>query len=410
MPSRPILRSRKSPASMREAITQLDKNVARLNGRASKLTEAEWHRTVTAGADTADAAWIVGHAVHDATHHLRDVGRGLHALGAGAPTQHGVVAQVSTSAGGVPKRALGRITIGTRGVAGDVQAERKHHGKPMQALSLWSTDVIDALRTEGHSVYAGAAGENVTLTGIDWTTIRPGVRVQIGAACTEISGVRDAVCEERAVVLGSRLPSHRPQPASRMEPRVRVGAPRRRGRARRSGGRRALTSPPRGSISDAGPEALARDRIVLRRRVRDRFVDLCRRARVGYRRRRRRPARRTPTRPRHRSRPLTVAPGIPTTRSSRPSLVMSPVASVAPSHAPSSLFHEVIVAALVSSMHRSGYHVERAHLLLRRPAALPVSRSRGPAVAVVVEIARRQGVCRTGRRPRSRPASMACPA
>ena len=174
-------------ASMREAITQLDKNVARLNGRASKLTEAEWHRTVTAGADTADAAWIVGHAVHDATHHLRDVGRGLHALGAGAPTQHGVVAQVSTSAGGVPKRALGRITIGTRGVAGDVQAERKHHGKPMQALSLWSTDVIDALRTEGHSVYAGAAGENVTLTGIDWTTIRPGVRVQIGSACTEIS-------------------------------------------------------------------------------------------------------------------------------------------------------------------------------------------------------------------------------
>ena len=140
-------RSRKSRASMREAITQLDKNVARLNGRASKMTEAEWHRTVTAG-DRDRGRGVDRRAMRCTTPRTTCAtsGRGLHALGAGAPTQHGVVVQVSTSAGGVPKRALGRITIGTRGVAGDVQAERKHHGKPMQALSLWSTEVIDALR------------------------------------------------------------------------------------------------------------------------------------------------------------------------------------------------------------------------------------------------------------------------
>jgi MOSC domain-containing protein YiiM len=57
----------------------------------------------------------------------------------------------------------------------------------LQALSLWSLAVIDALRAEGHPIRAGAAGENVTLTGIDWTTIRPGVRLTIGPAVVEIS-------------------------------------------------------------------------------------------------------------------------------------------------------------------------------------------------------------------------------
>jgi MOSC domain-containing protein YiiM len=174
-------------ATMREAITQLDKNVARLNGRAAKMTGEGWTRTITLGADTATAQWIVGHAVHDAIHHLRDIGRGLHALGSGAPTQHGRVVQLNASDGGVPKRAVTRATIDRKGVAGDRQADRNHHGRPLQALSIWSAEVIDALRAEGHSVDAGAAGENVTVSGIDWTTIRPGVRLQIGDVRAEIS-------------------------------------------------------------------------------------------------------------------------------------------------------------------------------------------------------------------------------
>ena len=38
-----------------------------------------------------DAAWLLRHTVHDVSHHLTDVGRGLHLLGAGAPTQEGRV-------------------------------------------------------------------------------------------------------------------------------------------------------------------------------------------------------------------------------------------------------------------------------------------------------------------------------
>jgi MOSC domain-containing protein YiiM len=168
-------------------IRQLDQNAARLGERARAMSEPEWSRQVDVGDNTLDATWIVGHAVHDATHHLRDVGRGFHALGAGAPTQRGTLVQISASDGGVPKAALPGATIERRGIVGDRQAERKHHGKPLQALSLWSADVIAALNNEGHSVYPGAAGENLTVADIDWSTIRPGVRVAVGEALIEIS-------------------------------------------------------------------------------------------------------------------------------------------------------------------------------------------------------------------------------
>jgi MOSC domain-containing protein YiiM len=175
------------PASFEDAVAQLEANVDRLTRSVATLDAADWERRITVGEQTEDIAWIVGHAVHDATHHLKDAGRGFHALGAGAPTQHGVLVQVNTSAGGVPKHAIDVAKIGPRGVEGDRQADRKHHGLPLQALCLWSTDVIDALRGEGHPIHAGAAGENLTLSGIDWSTIRPGVRIRIGAVLVEVS-------------------------------------------------------------------------------------------------------------------------------------------------------------------------------------------------------------------------------
>jgi MOSC domain-containing protein YiiM len=175
------------PATLSAAVTELDRNVARVNAKASRLDDAQWTRPITVGGQTVDIGWIVGHAVHDATHHLRDVGRGLQTLGVGAPRQRGALMQVSASGGGVPKAALPSATVGRRGLAEDRQAERRHHGRPFQALCIWSSEVIDALRAEGHSVYAGAAGENLTVVGIDWTTIRPGVRLQVADVLMEIS-------------------------------------------------------------------------------------------------------------------------------------------------------------------------------------------------------------------------------
>ncbi len=77
-------------------------------------------------------------------------------------------------AGGVPKHGVERIEVGWSGAMGDRQGDRRHHGRPFQALCLWSADTIAALRAEGHPIEAGLAGENVTVAGIDWAAVRPG--------------------------------------------------------------------------------------------------------------------------------------------------------------------------------------------------------------------------------------------
>ena len=125
--------------------------------------------------------------VHEALHLLRDLGRAIHAAGGGVPTQVGTVAQISASDGGVPKSAVLVADIGRRGLLGDRQANRKHHGRPFQAVCLWSADVIDALAAEGHPVRAGAAGENITVAGIDWASLRPGARLLVGDVLLELS-------------------------------------------------------------------------------------------------------------------------------------------------------------------------------------------------------------------------------
>ncbi|MDQ3146480.1 MAG: MOSC domain-containing protein, partial [Actinomycetota bacterium] len=85
------------------------------------------------------------------------------------------------------KRAVPVARIGVDGMEGDRQATRRHHGRPWQALCLWSLEVIEGLRREGHPVGPGLAGENVTVAGVDWAALRPGVRLRLGEALVETS-------------------------------------------------------------------------------------------------------------------------------------------------------------------------------------------------------------------------------
>lgn len=93
----------------------------------------------------------------------------------------GKVHQIAVSSGGVPKLPVtGPVDLHADGVAGDDQADRKHHGGPGKHVCLFSLEVIEALRAEGHPIYPGAAGENITVAGIDWNRIQPGQRLHIG--------------------------------------------------------------------------------------------------------------------------------------------------------------------------------------------------------------------------------------
>ena len=101
--------------------------------------------------------------------------------------ESGRVLSLNISAGGVPKRAMRGIAIEFDGVVGDSQADRKHHGGPERAVCLYSAELIEALSAEGHPVGAGTAGENVTIAGLDWALVVPGVRLTLGSAEVEVT-------------------------------------------------------------------------------------------------------------------------------------------------------------------------------------------------------------------------------
>ena len=128
-------------------------------------------------------------AVHRGWHAIAEAGRRLHDLGLGASTATGRVVQVSVSGGGVPKLPLSRVRVTARGLDGDRQGTRKHHGRPWQAVCLWSAEVIDALAAQGHPIGYGSAGENLTLAGLDWSTVRPGLRLRVGEVLLETTAL-----------------------------------------------------------------------------------------------------------------------------------------------------------------------------------------------------------------------------
>ncbi len=118
---------------------------------------------------------------HHGLHTMARIGELRDALGYGPVPGTGEVTGLHLSNGGVPKSAVDSVQIARTGVAGDVQSNRIHHGRPLQALCLWSSDVIAALNAEGHPVTAGLAGENITMSGLDWASLRPGSRITVGA-------------------------------------------------------------------------------------------------------------------------------------------------------------------------------------------------------------------------------------
>jgi MOSC domain-containing protein YiiM len=94
----------------------------------------------------------------------------------------GTVHQISVSGGGVPKLAVPEAEITVSGVGGDRQRDTRNHGGPERAVCLFSLDVIERLRAEGHPIAPGTAGENLTVSGLDWSLVHPGVRLRVGDA------------------------------------------------------------------------------------------------------------------------------------------------------------------------------------------------------------------------------------
>lgn len=92
-------------------------------------------------------------------------------------TRKGTIVSVNTSGGGIPKKPVQSCEVTIDGLVGDDHNHEKHNG-PMNAVSLLDIEDIEDLRAEGFDVYPGAAGENVTVQGMDVDALAVGDRLR----------------------------------------------------------------------------------------------------------------------------------------------------------------------------------------------------------------------------------------
>ena len=99
----------------------------------------------------------------------------------------GRIVGLQRSDGGVPKHSVEAASVQTNGMAGDRQRNLRFHGGPERALCLYSQELIEALAAEGHPIFPGAVGENVTIGGIPWDRVQPGARLTLGDVEVEVT-------------------------------------------------------------------------------------------------------------------------------------------------------------------------------------------------------------------------------
>jgi MOSC domain-containing protein YiiM/GNAT superfamily N-acetyltransferase len=92
----------------------------------------------------------------------------------------GRVLRVNVSPGGVPKLPVERAHVGPLGLAGDAHNDDTDHGGPHRAVALLAIEAIRRVAAEGHPIFPGSCGENLTTEGIELALLPVGSRLAIG--------------------------------------------------------------------------------------------------------------------------------------------------------------------------------------------------------------------------------------
>ncbi len=128
----------------------------------------------------------------------------------------------------MPKTPVFEALVTVNGLDGDHQRDPRFHGGADRAVVLYSLDVIRALQLEGHAIAVGATGENLTLSGVDWTAIVPGVELEIGGARLAVTKYVTPCTKIANCFVGDRFEriAHKSHPGwSRVAARVLVEGP-----------------------------------------------------------------------------------------------------------------------------------------------------------------------------------------
>lgn len=98
-----------------------------------------------------------------------------------------ILHSINVSNGGVPKLPRREAVVLKDGLEGDRQRDLRYHGGPTRAVSLYSLELIKALRAEGHPIDVGCIGENFTLAGVPWEVMVPGALLEVGDVELELT-------------------------------------------------------------------------------------------------------------------------------------------------------------------------------------------------------------------------------
>ncbi len=110
---------------------------------------------------------------------------------------HQLLAEPSNPDGttAIDKRPVsGPVDVGSLGLAGDDQSDKRHHGGQDQAVYLYADEDADWWAAElGRDIAPGLFGENLRTTGIDLSTTLIGQRWRIGESglIVEVTSPRD---------------------------------------------------------------------------------------------------------------------------------------------------------------------------------------------------------------------------
>ena len=100
----------------------------------------------------------------------------------------GEVHSINVSDGGVPKSMVESADIMKSGVDGDFNRFRSDKGGDTdRAVCIFSLDLIQQLKLEGHPIEVGSTGENLTIRGVEWELLSKGMRLEIGDVVLELS-------------------------------------------------------------------------------------------------------------------------------------------------------------------------------------------------------------------------------
>ena len=98
------------------------------------------------------------------------------------------VHSINVSSGGVPKSKVESADILKKGVEGDFNRFRDGRGgNTDRAVCIFSLELIQRLKDEGHPIEIGSTGENLTIRGVEWESLSEGTHLEIGDVVLELS-------------------------------------------------------------------------------------------------------------------------------------------------------------------------------------------------------------------------------